>query len=254
MLNNTTLTVDGMPAPPYKFFHFTDDFAQISLTSGYKIAGDATIAPITSNQSGFRTGGWAALPTSAGTDNHEAYVGMGTLWTPAAGKKAAVGCRLALTEANTDDANIIFGWIDGITTDLLVDNGAGPKVSSDQAVFYKVDGGVVWNATTSKATGAGTNRHTDTSIATFTSGTIYELWVVYEPAVANQPTSTFHYWLAAGTGALTKLISHTVTTGTATSSVTAQPTAAMSPVFGVKNGGANVETLYIDWLKVFVEK
>src|SRR5690606_15611651 len=70
----------------------------------------------------------------------------------AAGKPAMAQCRLQYAEAATDDANAIFGFMDAVGADSLIDNGGGPKAEFDGAVFYKIDGGTRWRVRSSNAT------------------------------------------------------------------------------------------------------
>lgn len=88
--------------------------------------------------------------TGTATDNDEIYVckSMET-FDATAENPLIVECRLNYTEQNTDDANVIFGIMDGVGANTLLDNGAGPAASYSGAVFFKVDGDTVWQAESS---------------------------------------------------------------------------------------------------------
>ena len=76
-----------------------------------------------------------------------------------------------LTETNVDDANIFVGLANAITNDHLQDDGAGPPASYSGMLFFKVDGGTVWQAEVSDAA----EQDTDTNAGAFTSGAWHTL-------------------------------------------------------------------------------
>jgi hypothetical protein len=53
--------------------------------------------------------------------------------------------RIQFTEGATDDVNIAFGLMNAVAANSILDDGGGPAASYSGAVFYKVDGGTVWN-------------------------------------------------------------------------------------------------------------
>ncbi len=99
--------------------------------------------------------GILAIVPSDGTvaDNDESYVK-----STAEVFKFVAGCALygealiQFSEANTNTANVFFGFADAIAADTLVDNGAGLKTSFSGACIYKVDGGTVWKCVSSNST------------------------------------------------------------------------------------------------------
>lgn len=83
--------------------------------------------------------------TASNTDNNEvALVTTNELFLLASDKPVMAECRLKLVEANTDDANVAFGFADAIGANLLLDDGAGPSITTTGALIYKVDGETVW--------------------------------------------------------------------------------------------------------------
>ena len=174
-------------------------------------------------------GGQLKIDPSDGTvaDNDEAYVG-GTydVFTLAAGKDLWFEAKVKFTEANADDANIIVGLSTVYAANTLQDNGAGPPANYDGIVFFKVDGGTVWQGETSSGDGTQT---TLTSLATRSSGT----WTRLGIFVDGTTQATFYIdGVSVGTQTLTL------------------PDNVVGPVFGVKNGGANEENLYVDYYRV----
>ena len=99
--------------------------------------------------------GEVALTCSDGTvaDNDEIYMGTTTeIFKFAANKPLYAECRLKYTEQSTDDANVAFGLKDAVAANSLLDDGGGPAASYSGALFYKVDGGTVWNVENSIST------------------------------------------------------------------------------------------------------
>lgn len=175
-------------------------------------------------------GGWYSVLTAA-ADNDYHLMSSGTEFIKfQANKPVYVEAKLKLTEANTDDANWVFGLTDTLTTGFLGDDGAGPAASYDGAVFFKVDGTMQIQFETSNA---GT-QVTNASVATFTSGTEYTLALYFNPGNGTTGTVTPYVNGVAGTA----------------HSITLAGLEEMHLVFGVKAGGANAETLSVDYLYV----
>lgn len=171
----------------------------------------------------------AASDTTA-TDNDESYiVSLSDLFTPQAGKRGTFKARVKLTEANTDDANIVFG-LTSDTADvenLLQDNGAGPQDTATHMLIYKVDGGDRWRGSVRD-----TALDDDANVGLFTSGSWHELKITWDPGDGTTGTVTFFVDGVAG----------------GTKDFTISSAAAMRLVAGVKNGGGTAETLEIDYV------
>lgn len=166
------------------------------------------------------------------TDNDEVYVGSTvTMFLPAAGKDIWFECKAMFTETNTDDANIILGLSSLYAANTLVDNGAGPPADYSGCVFYKVDGGTVWNCETSTDVGVGTQT-TTTGIATRISGS-YQRFGFH--MTSNQRVDYFIDGVCVATHPSTNI-----------------STTAMGLLFGVKTGDttAGSEQLNIDSYRV----
>lgn len=216
------------------FSDFTDDYVSTSWVSTLTDSGTAGV--------GDAAGGIMALVASDGTvaDNDEAYLeSPNETFLFANNKPLLFEARIQFTEANTDDANIIVGMKDAVAADTLLDNGGGPAASYTGAVFFKVDGGTNWQFETS-ISGAQTttdltaaNANNLSKVVQTAGGASYQtLRISFEPysstaAKVNGFIDGVH------------VVSHDFTYTSATE---------MQLCAGVKNGGANVETLNIDYM------
>ncbi len=172
---------------------------------------------------------------SGGTNNNESYVSSDAeIFKFQTDKRLFFEARVKLTEAATDDANIIVGLSDTVAADSLLDDGGGPMASYDGAVFFKVDGGTVWQAETSNA---GTQK-TDTDIGDFKDGEWTRLSFYYD---YNDGTTAQVYFYVDGTLG-------------ATLDLTISGLEEMHILLGVKAGGANAETLLVDYVHVACER
>lgn len=212
------------------FYHlFRDHFHQLDVTATtgqWAVVKDGSVAGSVLDVAG----GWAQILTDV-NDNDEFYLSsIGEHWLFAATKPLWFEARLQLTEANTDDANIIVGLSDTVGANTLLDDGAGPAASYDGAVFFKVDGGTVWQFETSNA---GT-QVTDTNVGAFSSGTATRLGFTFDPSNGT-------------TGILTPYVNGVAGTER---NITLAGLEEMHLLFGVKAGGANAETLKLDYVQV----
>jgi hypothetical protein len=208
---------------------FFDDFFIFDGTATVGLWNDAvtdggTIAAIDAAD------GHMSIATGA-TDNDESYISSqfeNFLFSTT--KNLTFEAMVKLTEANTDDANIIVGLSDTVAADSLLDDGGGPMASYDGCVFFKVDGGVVWQTETSNA---GT-QVTDTSAGAFTTATWHKLQFVYD--FNDGVTASVKFYVDDTLGA--------------TSTLTIAGLAEMHVLLGAKAGGANAETLIVDYVQV----
>jgi hypothetical protein len=172
---------------------------------------------------------------TGGVDENESYVSsLAEDWLFQTDKRLFFEARVKLTEANTDDANIIVGLSDTVAADSLLDAGAGPMASYDGAVFFKVDGGTVWQAETSNA---GTQA-TDTSAGTFNDGDWTKLTILYD--YNDGVTANVYFYVDGVLGATLEL--------------TIAGLAEMHILLGAKAGGGNAETLLVDYVHVAAER
>lgn len=214
------------------FFNYTS-----GTTGGTSVLTDSGTAAVVADVNN----GILRLLPSDGTvaDNDEAYVyGTTKNWTITAGKTICFSSTFKITEGNTDDANVLIGMNSSIAANTLLDDGGGPPASYTGFGIFKVDGGTYWNVESSIA---GTQQTNQTTIPVV-SGT----WVNFraELVMVSSTVAEVTYWID-GQIALdfttNRAIKHTITLGTA---------AAMTWFVGAKNGGANQETLDVDFVHV----
>lgn len=208
---------------------------------------DAAEWVITATDSGSGTVGDAAkgilaLVASDGTvaDNDECYAeSPNETFLFAADKPLIFEALVQFTEANTDDANIIVGIKDAVAANTLLDDGGGPAASYSGAVFFKVDGSTNWQCETSIA-GTQTTYDLTASNANNLSkrtqtagGASYQrLRIMFKPY--STTNALVEFWID---GVLVACQEFVFTSAT-----------EMQICLGVKNGGANLETLNVDYV------
>lgn len=216
-------------------FEFVDDFVQFITTDEWTsvLTDTGTVAV------GDAANGIAVITASDGSeaDNDQAYLHTtNELWKFVADKPISFEALVQFTEANTDDANILVGLMDAVAADALKDDGGGPKDSYSGAVFFKVDGGTVWQVESSKTT---TQTTTTTSITA--GGAAYQrLTIEWRPISSTEGEVTFAIDGQYLVNSDNLPIVHTVVFTSATE---------MQLVFGVKNGDTNVEVLNVDLVR-----
>jgi len=187
------------------------------------------------------------LLTGGGSDNDEIYIARAVEeFLFADDKPLYWSTRLRLAEANTDDANIICGVMDAVAANRLQDDGAGPPSSYSGAVFFKVDGGTVWQFETS----LGSTQITTALAALSPDGAsdYHTLWI--EARRRDATTIELIPFIDEAGGqkkdqaldANGDKIKHTITLGSPTD---------MMAFAGVKNGGANAETLIVQYMAAY---
>ncbi len=210
---------------PRREFGIFDDFTG-TLSGVWSAVNDGATGTNTVNDA---LGGTYSIVTAA-ADNDYHFIVTKKLFKFQNVKGLLAVAKLTLTEANTDDANIVFGLSSDAASTLLGADGAGPPSSYTGALFFKVDGGTVWQFETSNATAQVTN----TSAGTFTSAASYELAIAWEPINSTMGKVVPYINGVMGTPHLLSLTS----------------VAAMAAVVGVKAGAANAETLTVDYVGV----
>ena len=191
---------------------------------------------------GDAAGGIIALVPSDATvaDNDEAYIeSANEVFKFAADKPLVFEARVQFTEANTDDANVIVGLLDAVGANSLVDNGGGPPSSYSGAVFFKIDGGTVWQTETSNSTTQTTNELTSTNVNNLSKKSQTAGGAAYQ-------TLRFEYMPYSATNAYVTFFVDGVTVAQHDYIFTSAT--EMQIGIGVKNGGANNETLNVDYV------
>lgn len=213
-----------------------DDFLEeIDTTNVYT----ATLTDSGTAVAGNGVGGVVVITPSDGTvaDNDEAYLGWRNLaFTPAAGKTFVMRARMQYAEANTDDANVAVGFCSTVAANTLIDDGGGPVASGTHFCIFKVDGGTVWKAEARNQSTALTSTSTETA-----GGSAYATFeVVLSEITTTKMTVAYkvndNYLIDSSTGFP---IHHEITY------TSADP---VTPFVALKNGGANAETLNVDYL------
>jgi len=186
-------------------------------------------------------GGLVTL-TTGNTDNDECYLhATQECFLFAAGRPIIFETRLKYTEANTDDANVCCGLMDAVGANSILDNGGGPAASYSGAVFFKVDGGTLWNCETSiGGTQTGTTllssaNSLDGANKTAGGGVFQVLRIEVDPTSATSAAVSFYI-----DGSLVKETTLTYTGAT-----------EMKPFVGVKAGGANAEVVTVDYIAAY---
>jgi hypothetical protein len=214
------------------FSDFTEDQADTVFIDTITDSGTVAI--------GDALGGIAVLTPSDGSvgDNDEAYYACPNEVFKLTATKPIYGkARIQFTEANTDDANVAFGFQNAVGANSILDNGAGLKVSGDTFAIYKVDGGTVWKCV-SVVNGGTANVSTSVTTA---GGASYQVLEVIQNDDGRSATATFVFkcdglYLRDSNNAI---ITHSVPYASATE----------TQVFvGVKNGDTNLETLNADYV------
>ena len=180
-------------------------------------------------------GGRATLTTGA-TDNNEASLRSTTeIYLVAAGKPLFCEARIQYTEANTDDANVMFGFMSALAANSLVDDGAGVRTSGSLAVIYKIDGGTVWRCANRDNDGA-----EDTVSTTTAGGTSFQTLRIEILDNGTLPATVVYYVddvaLVDANGIVIK---HQFTLTSSTE---------MNLGLYVKAGGANSEVVLCDYM------
>lgn len=189
--------------------------------------------------------GGAVTLTTGGTDNNECYLlSTKELFLFAQNKPMHAACRLKYTEANTDDANVAFGFMNAVGADSVLDDGAGLKSSYSGATFFKVDGQTKWRVETSIGTTRTGPKNTTTSVLLDEAGSLTGLgytaassayqWleILVNPFSSTQARADFFI-----NGVQVQSIIFTYTSAT-----------EMMVYLAVKAGGANSEVVTCDFL------
>lgn len=215
-------------------FGFFEDFEEF-VTGDLFTDTSADSGAAVTNADG--AGGIATLTTGA-TDNNECnLLSTRELFLFAADKPAQCEARIKHVEANTDDANVAFGWCNAVGADTLVDDGAGLKASFSGACIYKVDGGTRWQCISSVGTTRTTTDLTaanslDKVVHTATTGTWFVFRIEFLPITSTLAEVSF--WIDG-----VCVAKHDLTFTSATE---------MNVFVGNKAGGANSEVHLVDYI------
>lgn len=225
-------------------FNLFDDFLSYTDTQLWTTIDGDSGASVAIDADGV---GGRLLLTTGATDNNEAYNHTtNELFLMANGVSFRAICRLDFTEANTNDANVIFGLANAVAANELVDDGAGPATGKNNSLIYKVDGETVWRCGSALAAGTNPANQSDESAGRTNSETsAFQTLMIECRAVGAEMQVTYHVdprglagfrQLKDSNG---NLIMDRVTLGTATE---------MQLFVGAKAGGANSEVVIVDYM------
>lgn len=216
---------------PSLYFPFFEDFTRdLDTTLNWAAVKDGAVVPALQDA----PSGILSLPSDVANNDEHYLSSVAENWLFAVSKPLWFEARVALTEVNVDDANLILGLSDTVAANSLLDNGAGPMASYDGAVWFKVDGGTVWQFETSNA---GT-QVTTASAGAFLSNTWYRVGFLFNPADGV-------------TGIVTPYLNGVKGTP---QNLTLAGLEEMHVLFGVKAGGGAAETLRVDYVKIIAAR
>jgi len=220
---------------------FFDDFVCENTTLWTTTATDSGTSTHTAQRDGV-----VALAPSDGTvaDNDEIYFLTPEIFLFAANSPLIVEARIQFTEANTDDANVLFGVLDAPAANTILDDGAGPKASYSGAVMFKVDGGTTWSCENSIST---TQKTTDldgtqplSSDSKTAGGSSFQTLRIESRPISSTKHDVF-YWIDGALVAKHKDQVYTSAT-------------EMSVCVGAKNGGSNNESIVVDYVFAYQKR
>lgn len=222
---------------------FFDDFNEGIVTGDRwtTLVADVADGGATAIRSIDGAGGILSISTEDATDNDEVSIeSTRELFKFAANKPIVFEARVQYSEANTDDANIFVGLADAVGANLLVDNGAGPKTSFSGVAFFKVDGGTNWKVIASLGTTQTIAELTALlsldGIAKTSAGSSYQVLRI-EVLPYSSTNAKVDYFIDEV---------HVYSIDLVYTSAT-----EMQIGLGVKNGGANAETMLCDYVAAY---
>lgn len=177
-----------------------------------------------------------------GDDNDEAYIHTTyEMFKFAQNKPIVAEVRQYYEEQATDDANIIIGFFDAFAANVMVDNGAGPKTSGSGFGFFKEDGETLWSVYASKSSTQTKVQLTATNsrdgIAKTAGDQGYQrLGFEFCPSASDR--AHFNYYID-GVHVYT-ISDFDYSSGT-----------EMDIGFGVKAGGGQTDTLFVDYVSAY---
>jgi len=214
------------------FNHYVsaDEFTSVATDSGTISVLDGVTGRLTIN-------------ASDGTvaDNDESYVRSTTeIFLVADNRPLVAEAYLQYTEANTDDANVFFGFANNIAANFLVDDGAGLRTTGNYFALFKLDGETTWRVRSRNGTETETH---DTGITA--GGASYQRLRIEIDNEGDGGTNVQVKFFIDDlqctdvSSAPRRPIVHTIAIASSTE---------MQVGCGVKNGGANGEVLVVDYM------
>lgn len=221
-------------------FHVFEDFwieqTDLSFTDVVTDTGTATVGD-------YENGQIELDPSDASVaDNDECSIGTtNEVFLVEAGRVLYYRARLSYAEANTDDANVMAGFASAFNSaNIIVDDGGGPRASGNLFVVEKRDGETEWRLTTRNGS------NVTSTLSTHTAG-------VSSSQASFQTIEIFIFDLDGGTNVEVcakvdgmylrdtngVVITHRRLIASSTD---------MNAGVAVKNGSANNELVYVDYI------
>ncbi|HVI05016.1 MAG TPA: hypothetical protein VM711_02855 [Sphingomicrobium sp.] len=177
--------------------------------------------------------------TSAATLNDDNYVkGSHQIFGFAQNKPFMAECYLQYSEANTNKANVVFGFMSGVAAGAMQDTTGEPKTSFSGAVIYKVPGGTQWKTASSVGTTQTVNQSDTTA-----GGSAYTRLLIQVLPVSSTLAEVTYFVdgvqlkTSGGRPGQTKIKDQLTYTGSL----------AFSIFFGIKPGSGTGEVLNVDY-------
>lgn len=235
------LVNDNLLANPWRQDDFIEEFNLLDVVGRWAdVSADTGAAPSLATD-----GESAVILTTAATDNNECLLVSNQTWDVAQSMPLTIDIKMRYAESNTDDANILMGLVSSAAAvaDVIADNGGGPPASYSGAVFFKVDGGTVWNVESSVA-----GTQTTTATNKTAGGASYQNFRI-EIRPIDSTTAEVVFLIGQDGGShftqckdsSGNVIKHTLTYTSF---------AACKLVLGAKAGSANGETPRFDYVRV----
>jgi len=233
MTKSLTLPERFLLAPrQFGFVDHFDEFVSGDRWTSLQADAGSSVAAVDSAEGGLDL-------TTGVTDNFEVYIHTTQeLFLIADDKPMSCIGRLAFAEANTDDINVIFGFMSAVVVNSLIDNAGGPLATYSGAVFFKLDGELFWRfetslggtQTTTRLAAVSPNLATDFHTLQIDirrrDATTVEIIPMIDEAGGNNPNQALDN--------LGVKVKHTITLGSPTE---------MALMCGAKSGGANGEVV-----------
>ena len=225
-----------------RVFYLWDDFTDTIVTADRwtTLVADVADGGATAIKTNDAAGGIVQLAVQDATDNDE--VGLESPrenWLFANNKPLLFEARVQFTEANTDDANIFVGLCNAPGANLMIDDGGAVVASLSGLGFYKIDGGTRWQVISSVAT----TRNT-TDLSATNANNLSKL--AQTAGGASYATLRAHFQPYSSTNAYVDFFIDGV--HCAKHDFVYTSATEMAIAFGVKNGGANAETMLVDYV------
>ena len=226
---------------------FQDDFQWVRDELWTDTDGDAG-ASVADNADA--PGGTVVLTTGA-TDNNEAYRESPERFLIAENKPLVVTALMQYAEANTDDANVIFGLGSAPGADALIDDGGGVYAGTSVICIYKIDGETRWRVRTDD-NAVVTDRETDVTAGGAGNHT---LRIEINPVSATEAEVIFYIDDAGGSNLeQCREQGSSVRAPLIKETINYSATTEMALFFGIKAGGANSEVLTADLVDAWQER